>query len=649
MDAPGHSGADARSGAARVAWVTFLACLAIVPLVSTAPLAGGSGVPLLAHDPDITKFLAVLVLLPACALAWAVSLSAGGRVRVSRAFMPLGAALVWVAIATVAAPDGAIAVFGDGMRYQGLVSYVLYALAFFLGVQLVDSPARVRRAAEIVALAGALGAVHGLLQFAGLDPLGHRALGFEVNRAFGTFGNPDYFAVWQVLTLPVALALALAARTPRRAVLWWATAVLAGIAVLVTFTRGAWIGAIAGVGVLLVSAVRAGWRPRRVDTAMIAGGAGAAVLAALVSLGTGSGVTSVIGRLGSLLDFQDGSALTRLATWRTALGAIAARPVFGFGPDGFELAFSRFRVAEYTRVAGAARFETAAHDWPLQLATTVGIIGAVLVLATVAVTLWRARGYSAGSATRGSGRLVLTGVWAACIGVLVTLLLDVGTVGFMVVLWSMLGVLAAPDARGLTARLPRVAAAFAALALTAALVFGVALGVADANAQRATIALGTPEAPGHALAATGWMPLSSGYRELAGVAWADEMAAEIAASGGVVTPAVTQARDAAVALLEPVATGRRYDFEPWMALVDTQLRYAYASGRQSDFATAEAAGKRAVAALPAAPLLRLALGTAQLELGDAASAAAAAESVLALDSAYQPAIDLLAATRARSN
>ncbi len=648
MEVPAAGTRDRTELASRAAWGLFLACVAAVPLVTTTPFVGGTGAPFLLHDPDIAKFLVAVVLVPASILAWAVSLSQGARVRIHALYWLLFGALVWIGLATIAAPDPALALLGDGVRYEGFVAYLLYGAVFFLGVQLVDSSARVRRVAETLAVAGALSGLHGLLQFLGVDPFNNVGLGFEANRAFGTLGNPDYFGLWQVLVLPISISLAVTTRGRWAARAWWLASISTSLGLLLAFSRGGWIGGVVALVLVSVAAARSGWRPSRSDGAMVAGGVVLMVAVSLVSLGTSSTVTSVFSRIASFVDMSDGSTLSRLATWRSALAAIGDRPLFGFGPDSFALAFGAHRVDAYTRVAGAYRFENNAHNLPLQLAATLGLIGAVLILGVMVAVLWRSWSDTVGAA-RGENRVVLAGVWAGCAASLVSLLFGVSVVGVALPMWALLGVLLSPSAAShrIVGRSAVVARVVAAVVMVAAIGTAWSLGTADALAQRSTLLFNSAASVDYAAKAAERAPYSTGYRLQLGIARSAEMAALLAANGGVSDARIEQAYVTARLDLERIAMKRRCDLEAWMALADTDLRYAYSQGDEASFRIAESTANRAIGFLPQEPLLRLVLGTAQLELGDSDAAARAAQGVLRLDPTYEPALGLLRAAEAR--
>ena len=213
-------------------------------------------------------------------------------------------------------------------------------------------------------------------------------------------------------------------------------------------------------------------RPDRRDAVWL-GVAAAAVLAiAAVSMAAG-GEVSVVARFSGAV----GGMQERLLAWQAALAAVAARPLLGWGPDTFIYAFRAMRPAAYATAFGADSTINNAHDWPLQTAATLGIGGALLLVAAVASALWstgrRALGitkkrYGLGakgtsSATRkaapkgreatGDGGadtgddLVYLGLWVAAVGFSLHMLLSVAYLGSTVPFWILLGAACAPVAR----------------------------------------------------------------------------------------------------------------------------------------------------------------------------------------------------------
>ncbi|MFN3372235.1 MAG: O-antigen ligase family protein [Chloroflexus sp.] len=150
-----------------------------------------------------------------------------------------------------------------------------------------------------------------------------------VVRATGLYGHPNNLGLAMGRVWPLAAALAWAAWQQRRR---WAALTLAGWAGLalaalgVSFSRGAYLGALAAAGVLLFFTVT----PRYRRPLLIGGGIAVALSAiAITVLG--------IERL-SLLT---GSSAIRVTTWRAALAMLVDHP-FGIGLDQFLIVYQRY-------------------------------------------------------------------------------------------------------------------------------------------------------------------------------------------------------------------------------------------------------------------------------------------------------------------
>ncbi|MFL5800310.1 MAG: O-antigen ligase family protein [Roseiflexaceae bacterium] len=219
-----------------------------------------------------------------------------------------------------------------------------------------NSPFTLRLVAAF-ALSGALVGLLGLLQFAGLDlvPLLGRKQCFApdggpctnivadggVRRVLSVYGHPNNLGLYLGRVWPLAAALAVAAwnknesTTNKSAWLpaFFALCSLFSVGgIVVSFSRGAWLGAAAALAVLLLGAYAAFTRSPahpliRSPKQLLA--AGRWLLAALVAL-------MIIGGLALTLrgDVTAGSTPIRLLLWREAAGYIWRHPL-GIGLDQF--------------------------------------------------------------------------------------------------------------------------------------------------------------------------------------------------------------------------------------------------------------------------------------------------------------------------
>jgi O-antigen ligase len=227
------------------------------------------------------------------------------------------------------------------LRWLVLEPVAFYGLArFYLAHPLYGRPYARLLAGALLTAGGAV-ALLGLLQFAGLDlvpALGAKQCECDNIMAYGAarrvssvYGSPNNLAMLLERVWPIAAALAAhtaaeraaGERESRRRVLGWSA--LAGLCiagVVVSFSRGAWLGSVAALGVLLLvlGPRRTGLVARLHSPAVIAVAAAALVL----------GGAMIMLRSDSL---ADGSSV-RWLLWQEAAGYLARHPL-GIGLDQF--------------------------------------------------------------------------------------------------------------------------------------------------------------------------------------------------------------------------------------------------------------------------------------------------------------------------
>lgn len=270
-------------------------------------------------------------LTTAGALAATMDWRAAGR-RSSMARVPLACAaalILALAMSTMLADSPRASLLGTYADYNGLLSYVPGLACFAAACVVVRTPAALDRFISIVATGAVPVLVYGWLQVAGLDPLDWDDA-FE-GRAFSTLGQPLVLGGFLCTLLPALAWLAWRRTGGERALI--AAEAVAGLGLLVaTGTRGAYLGAIAGIAVAVVLAMywRGNWR------LVLPAGAIAALAAALLVGGWQAGI------LPERLTFAP-SVDERVDLWRAATGMAADRPLHGWGPDQFTYTYGRYR------------------------------------------------------------------------------------------------------------------------------------------------------------------------------------------------------------------------------------------------------------------------------------------------------------------
>lgn len=273
-------------------------------------------------------------------------------------------------------------------------------------------------------LSATLQGVIGLWEFMGGSGAAHlRILDYRFFRAFGTFGQPNPFGAFMGMVLPLALGAgggylwaAYREKRDRRlnVIIGSLYAVCAMIllgGLLTSWSRGAWLGFIGALGVVVWSFPRNRW----LGTGVIAGGA--AIFAVLGLMGylpasltdrlTGfrqdfSGVGDV---RGVIITNDNFAVIERLAHWQAAVGMAESSPLFGVGFGNYEIAYPRFALVNWERPLGHA------HNYYLNLLAETGIIGLIAYLVMwgmlalfhwrlfstpMLATEWRLRGIAVG-------------------------------------------------------------------------------------------------------------------------------------------------------------------------------------------------------------------------------------------------------------
>jgi putative inorganic carbon (HCO3(-)) transporter len=297
----------------------------------------------------------------------------------------------------------------------------------------------------LVLAAAAIQALIGVWQFGirGEGPEHFLILDDRFYRAYGTFEQPNPYGGFIGLALPLAVGLALAALGRWAEVAWarlktiggrlfdlWGVAraalnrhvaallalgALAGLllaALLMSWSRGAWLGFGAAVVVIALAWPRRWW----VGVALVGGG----LLLGAAALRFNLLPASISTRLTGFTDFvqtfdvrgvdinsANYAVLERLAHWQTAQEMARYHPILGVGFGNYEPVYPGYALINWEAALGHA------HNYYLNLLAETGVIGlaayGALWIAIIGLT-WRVTRRATGWA-RGAA-LGLIGAWA---------------------------------------------------------------------------------------------------------------------------------------------------------------------------------------------------------------------------------------------
>lgn len=539
--------------AQKISWWSLLAMLAIVPIAISNLTFLGMNLPISYDQFDIIKvfFQRIFGLVALAAWVWHMA-TRGGKVRHTPVDWAILGFLVWVAISSILSIHPPTAFFGKYRRFEGWLSFANYAVIYFLILQFADRPSRIKRIAQVLFWSGLVVTSYGVLQYLGADPLVWGTLPFEANRAFSTYGNPDLLGGFLMFSTFVSMGLALSEKNlVWRGVYWFGTLV-SFACIVVAFTRSAWVGGFVGVVVFVAIAIwqRVEWKTE--DWVFAAISLFAALVPLFRSLSNPNPVLNFGQRFASIFEFGEGSAKTRFEIWDAAMKSVADRPIFGFGPDTFRLVFPKYKPIEYVADAGYLSVADNVHNYPLQLASGIGIPGVALFYGIIG---WAAARSAKVVFVRNGGpdRILLGGFWAACAAYVVHLFFGLSVTGTSFLLWLSMAVLLAPTAVSIEFRPPSWGIAVAAVVAILAM-FGVGYQFvymqADQAYLMARIGAQGPQRTFYAERAVQLNPFNDMYRAEVGLAYTDEVidainrAAGAQQSGQDPTALLTEARTA---------------------------------------------------------------------------------------------------------
>ena len=241
---------------------------------------------------------------------------------------------------------------------------------------------------------GALAALQGIYQF--LFQIGPEefVLFGRFMRAYGTFEQPNPYGGYLGLTLPLAGGLVFAWVVPmgrRISTKWlvWAggTGALMALALVMSWSRGAWLGIGAALGVMIIAVLARSGRAAVLGMVL-------AVLLVYLLLAGGISVLpqSLVQRFADFVPYlgvpdvrgievtdANFAVLERMAHWQAALGMWADHPWLGVGIGNYEIAYAEYALPQWSLPLGHA------HNYYLNIGAEAGLIGLLAYL-----TLWGA-------------------------------------------------------------------------------------------------------------------------------------------------------------------------------------------------------------------------------------------------------------------
>jgi O-antigen ligase len=272
-------------------------------------------------------------------------------------------------------------------RMDGLVT-LTHLIAYFYAVLLVFNKEDWHKFFVINGVVAVLVGLYAVLQHYGFSWFQDTA---DV-RVRGTIGNAAFLASYLGIMFFLALYLAREAKTVLMRRMWWCTAGLSLIVILLTQTRGAIVAGGVSLVVFLVWWALTTSEKKYKRYAIVG-----LVLVALLGIFGYAYRTSLrsssipaVARIASI-SLSDPTTKSRLFIWENSLSAFTEHPILGYGMENFEYVYNQF----YDPQMIAEEWFDRSHNVYIDQLIHNGAVGFVLYLVMLLYALYVAWGYVA--------------------------------------------------------------------------------------------------------------------------------------------------------------------------------------------------------------------------------------------------------------
>jgi putative inorganic carbon (HCO3(-)) transporter len=365
------------------AW-SVVGCIVVVPafvepLVALAALLVALPVSTLvtleAGDFSVTTIEPLTALLVVTWLARGIS-----RRDIRLVCSPILAALALVLLSVLAS---SLAAERAGLASKEMIKWFELVAVFLFTVAHLRREGRQRALLAVLLLTGAAEALYGAFQYATGQGPNAFVVG-EALRAYGHFEQPNPFAGYLGTILPLGLALAATRRPPGLAVLAGLATAATAAGILLSLSRGAWIGVLLGLAAML-----AAWSPA-VRRWLIPSAAGLVVLLLLTAsnllpAGWSDRLVAVVENFGIFdvrtveVTAENLAVVERMAHWQAGWYMLLDHPLLGVGAGNYPAAYEMYSLPGWREPLGHA------HNYYLNMAAETGLPGAAALLVLMGV------------------------------------------------------------------------------------------------------------------------------------------------------------------------------------------------------------------------------------------------------------------------
>ncbi len=220
----------------------------------------------------------------------------------------------------------------------------------------------------ILAVTALLLSIYGIFQFFSIDPFRSALYPSAESRVTATMGNANSLGGYLAAVFPFFIYHIRFAGKKGGKALWIVSSLIVLIALVLTLSRGAWLGLIGGFVILLFYKTRSIWQGKLWKLIL--------VTAIAIFISVFSWVSYKI---------NPDSALGRLFTWKISAQIIAEHPAFGIGYGRYGVEYLNYQAQFFDRPEHAKYYDWAdnlkgAKNEYIQVFAETGIIGGAIAL-----------------------------------------------------------------------------------------------------------------------------------------------------------------------------------------------------------------------------------------------------------------------------
>ena len=248
-----------------------------------------------------------------------------------------------------------------------------YLTIFYLVIHTIRSRSQFKQLIYLIIGIATFLSIFGLFKYFGANPFPWwdyvDLKNAYAGRLTSTFGNPDHLAGYMEMAILLLLGLFLLDYKSGKLLLMIYLSCLLLTALLLTLSRGGWIGSAVGLSFMAVALLTSPYFQRKKLVGALIGGFFAVSVIVFAS-------TPVVERIRTALQKEEEASLSsRLIVWGGAVKMIGEYPLLGSGPGTFAFAYTKYQPP------GLKSHFTMAHNDYLHFTSEVG-------LPLIAIVVW---------------------------------------------------------------------------------------------------------------------------------------------------------------------------------------------------------------------------------------------------------------------